>query len=57
MWEIRKSKPIGVKTFWELYKTMPNGETIIRGKWKYEAEARALADKLNEEEGYHERLR
>ena len=56
MWKVRESKQIGVKTFWEVYKTLPGGETIFRGKWKYEAEAQALADKLNKEEGCDERI-
>ena len=49
MWKVRKSKQIGVVIFWEVYKELPSGETIFRGKWKYEAEAQALADKLNKE--------
>lgn len=49
MWKVRESKKIGVVTFWEVYKVMPGGETIFRGKWKYKAEAQALADKLNKE--------
>ncbi len=56
MWKVRETKPIGVKTFWELYKVLPTGDTILKGKWTYEAEAQALADKLNREEGYHERI-
>ena len=56
MWKVRESKQIGVKTFWEVYKTLQGGETIFRGKWKYETEAQALADKLNKEEGYDERI-
>ena len=49
MWKVRESKRIGVMVFWEVYKELPTGETIFRGKWKYEAEAQALADKLNKE--------
>lgn len=49
MWKVRESKKIGVMTFWEVYKVMPGGETIFRGRWKYKAEAQALADKLNKE--------
>ena len=52
MWKVRESKKIGVVTFWEVYKTMPEGETIFRGRWKYRKEAEALADKLNKEETY-----
>ena len=43
-------------TFWEVYKIMPGGETIFRGKWKYKAEAQALADRLNREEAERERI-
>ena len=56
MWKVRESERIGVKTFWEVYKVFPDNTTIFRGKWKYEAEAQALADKLNKEEGYDERI-
>ena len=54
MWKVRESKRIGVRTFWEVYKELPTGETIFRGKWKYRKEAEALADKLNKEQGYYE---
>ena len=56
MWKVRESERIGVKTFWEVYKVFPDNTTVFRGKWKYEAEAQALADKLNKEEGYDERI-
>lgn len=56
MWKVRESKRIGVVTLWEVYKIFPNNTTIYRGRWKYKAEAQALADKLNREEGYHERI-
>lgn len=56
MWKIRETKRVGVKTFWEVYKTDTNGETTVRGRWKYQLEAQALADKLNKEEGYDERI-
>lgn len=49
MWKVRESKKIGAVTFYEVYKVLPSGDTIFRGKWKYEAEAQALADKLNKE--------
>lgn len=52
MWKVRESKKIGVVTFWEVYKEMPNGETIFRGHWKYREEAQKLANKLNKEQGY-----
>ena len=57
MWKVRKTKPIGVKVFYEIYKkTSSNSETIVRGRWDYKDEAQALADKLNKEEGYDERI-
>lgn len=56
MWKVRKSKQIGVVTFWEVYKEMPTGETIFRGKWRYKEEAQDLADKLNKEEAERERI-
>lgn len=49
MWKVRESKKIGVITYWEVYKVMPGGETIFRGKWKYKKEAQKLADRLNKE--------
>ena len=56
MWKVRESKKIGVVTFWEVYKVMPGGETIFRGKWKYRKEAQDLADRLNKEDAEHERV-
>ena len=56
MWKVREAKQIGVITFWEVYKAMPGGETIFRGKWKYKAEAQALAVRLNREEAERERI-
>lgn len=56
MWKVRETKRIGVKVFYEVYKTTPNTETIVRGRWEYKDEAQALADKLNKEEGYDERI-
>lgn len=56
MWKVRETRRIGVKTLYEVYKTDPNGETIVRGRWMYRKEAEALAKKLNEEEGHHECL-
>lgn len=50
MWKVRESKKVGVRTFWEVFKELPTGETIIRGWWKYKSEAVALADRLNKEE-------
>ena len=54
MWKVRESKQIGVRTFWEVYKVFPDNTTVFRGKWKYKAEAQALADKLNREEAEHD---
>lgn len=56
MWKVRETKRIGVKVFYEVYKTTPTTETIVRGRWEYKDEAQALADKLNKEEGYDERI-
>lgn len=56
MWKVRESKKIGIRTFYEVYKTMPTGETIYRGRWKYIKEAQDLADKLNREGGKNERI-
>ena len=56
MWKVRETPRIGVKTLYEVYKTDPNGETMIRGRWMYRKEAEQLADKLNREEGYYERI-
>ena len=50
MWMVRKSKQIGVVTFWEVYKLMPTGDTVFRGKWTHRAEAEAVASRLNKEE-------
>jgi len=46
-WNIRKTKPIGIRTFWEVYRIMPDGETIFRGRWTTEKEARDVAERLN----------
>ena len=56
MWMVRKSKRIGVVTFWEVYKELPTGETIFRGRWTHRAEAEALANRLNKEEAENERI-
>ena len=56
MWKVRETKRIGVKTFWEVYKVFPDNTTVFRGRWKYKAEAEALADKLNREEAKRERI-
>lgn len=56
MWKVRESKKIGVVTFWEVYKTMPTGETIFRGKWTDFKEAQRLADNLNKKEAERERI-
>ena len=50
-WNVRKTKPIGARIFWEVYKIMPGGETIFRGRWATEKEAQELADKLNKKTG------
>lgn len=56
MWKVRESKKIGVVTFWEVFKVMPGGETIFRGKWTDFKEAQKLADNLNREEAKRERI-
>ena len=56
MWKVRESKKIGVVTFWEVFKVMPGGETIFRGKWTDFKEAQRLADNLNREEANRERI-
>ena len=56
MWKVRESKKIGVVTFWEVFKIMPGGETIFRGKWTDFKEAQKLADTLNREEAKRERI-
>lgn len=56
MWKVRETKKIGVKVFYEVYKKTSKTETIVRGRWDYKDEAQALADKLNKEEGYDERI-
>ena len=50
MWKVRESKKIGVVTFWEVFKVMPGGETIFRGKWTDFKEAQRVADNLNRKE-------
>ncbi len=50
LWKVRETRRIGVKVLYEVYKTDPNGETMIRGRWMYRKEAEALAEKLNREE-------
>lgn len=47
-WKVRKTKPIGVRTFWEVYRIMEGGETISRGRWTTEKEALNVAEKLND---------
>ena len=50
-WKVRKTKTVGVRTFWEVYRVMPGGETIFRGRWTTEKEAQDLANKLNKRTG------
>lgn len=56
MWMVRKSKQIGIVTFWEVYKTLPTNETIFRGKWTDFKEAHKVAENLNREEADRERI-
>ena len=46
-WDVRKTKPIGVKVFYEVFRVADGGETIFRGRWKTEKEARDVAERLN----------
>lgn len=46
-WSVRKTKRIGIRTFWEVYKVDDRGETVLRGWWPSEKEARDLAERLN----------
>ena len=48
MWKVREVEPIGVKVFYEVFRVMPSGDTIFRGRYERKADAQALADKLNE---------
>lgn len=56
MWKVRETKKIGVVVLWEVYKTLPGGETIFRGRWTHRKEAQDLADRLNREEAERERI-
>lgn len=56
MWKVRESKRIGSATFWEVYKVLPGGETIFRGKWTDFKEAQRVADNLNRKEAERERI-
>lgn len=55
MWKVRE-RNIGEKIFFEVYKTTPKNETVPHSLWDYENEARKLADNMNKEEGYDERI-
>ena len=56
MWKVRETEQIGTKTFWQVYK--PGSEKAEnRGRYEYREEAEKLADKLNKEDGYYERIR
>lgn len=56
MWKVRATKKIGAVTFWEVYKELPSGETIFRGRWTHFNEAQSLADRLNREEAEREQM-
>ena len=49
-WKIRETEPIGERTFYEVYKVLPSGDTIFRGNYERESEAQRLADNLNKAE-------
>lgn len=57
MWKVRKTEQIGTKTFWQVYKPRQEQDAEIRGRYVYKEEAEKLADKLNKEDGYYERIR
>lgn len=52
MWKVRETERIGAKVFYSVYRVLPSGDTIIKGRYEYEDEAQKIADKLNEEAGY-----
>ena len=56
MWKVRETERIGVKVFYSVYRVLPSGDTIFKGRYEYKDEAQKLADKLNEEAGYYERI-
>lgn len=56
MWKVKETKRIGTRSFYKVCKELPNGEVVSRGQWKYKAEAEKVADNLNREEGYYERM-
>lgn len=56
MWKVKETKRIGDRSFYQVYKELQNGEIVSRGQWEYKTEAEKLADNLNKEEGYYERI-
>ncbi len=56
MWKVKETKRIGDRSFYKVYKELPNGEMVSRGQWEYKTEAEKLADNLNKEEGYYEHI-
>ena len=57
MWKVRETGQIGTKTFWQVYRQGQNKDAETRGRYEYKEEAEKLADKLNKEDGYYERIR
>lgn len=57
MWKVRETEQIGTKTFWQVYRPRQDRDAEVRGRYEYREEAEKLADKLNKEDGYYERLR
>ena len=47
MWKVRESQPIGVKVFYEVFRELPTGGTVFRGRYERKEDAQQLADKLN----------
>lgn len=56
MWTV-KCKRIGERDFFEVRNETASGDSTPRGGiWETEAEAQRLADNLNKEDGYYERI-
>lgn len=56
MWKVKPTKRIGDRILYRVCKELPDGEVVSRGQWDYKAEAEKIADNLNKEEGYYERI-
>lgn len=56
MWKVKETKRIGDKVLYRVCKDLPTGEVVSRGRYEYKDEAEKIADNLNKEEGYYERI-